>query len=94
MKTSENDIDTPRPAPSHEAIASSAYELWRKKGSPAGCDEAIWLEAERILGASAPDTRRETDDPRPERRRPRSRTANRRAVPPDALRPEAGASRP
>lgn len=36
---------------SHEAIAERARELWREQGCPAGCDEAIWLEAEAELQA-------------------------------------------
>lgn len=36
-------------APTHEAIASKAKELWEKKGFPEGCDEETWLEAERLL---------------------------------------------
>lgn len=35
--------------PTHEQIASRAEVLWKAKGSPAGRDEEIWLEAERQL---------------------------------------------
>lgn len=35
----------------HETIAERARELWREQGCPAGCDEAIWLEAEAELQA-------------------------------------------
>ena len=33
----------------HEEIAARADMLWREKGCPQGCDEEIWLEAEREL---------------------------------------------
>jgi hypothetical protein len=36
-------------APSHEDIVTRAEALWRQKGCPQGCDEEIWLEAEREL---------------------------------------------
>jgi hypothetical protein len=35
--------------PSHEEIATRAEALWREKGCPQGCDDEIWLEAERQL---------------------------------------------
>jgi len=36
---------------SHEEIAVRAEALWRERGCPQGCDEGIWLEAERQLPA-------------------------------------------
>lgn len=36
---------------SHDAIAQRARELWLAQGCPAGCDVAIWLEAEAELVA-------------------------------------------
>jgi hypothetical protein len=42
-------------SPTHEEITRHAEEIWRHKGRPAGCDNEIWLEAERLLTAgSAP----------------------------------------
>lgn len=35
--------------PSHDEIAQCARELWNESGRPEGCDEAIWLDAERRL---------------------------------------------
>ena len=35
--------------PSHEEVATRAEALWREKGCPQGCDEELWLEAERVL---------------------------------------------
>jgi hypothetical protein len=35
--------------PSHKEIATRAEALWRDKGSPQGCDDELWLEAERQL---------------------------------------------
>jgi hypothetical protein len=37
--------------PSHDKIAARAEALWREKGYPQGCDEEMWLEAERQLRA-------------------------------------------
>jgi hypothetical protein len=34
-------------APSHEEIATRAEALWRERGCPLGCDDELWLEAER-----------------------------------------------
>ncbi|MCE0498172.1 MAG: DUF2934 domain-containing protein [Methylacidiphilales bacterium] len=36
-------------APSHDEIATRAEALWREKGCPQGCDDELWLEAERQL---------------------------------------------
>jgi hypothetical protein len=36
-------------APTHDAISLHAWQLWRNRGKPAGCDRDIWLEAEREL---------------------------------------------
>ena len=36
-------------APSHKDIAARAAKIWREKGCPRGCDDEIWLEAERQL---------------------------------------------
>ncbi len=33
----------------HEAIATRAYELWMREGSPENQSEAIWLAAEQEL---------------------------------------------
>ncbi len=35
--------------PTHEEIAARAREIWLSRGSPEGCDEAIWLQAEQEL---------------------------------------------
>jgi len=35
--------------PSHDEIATRAEALWREKGCPQGCDDELWLEAERQL---------------------------------------------
>jgi hypothetical protein len=45
--------------PTHEEIAAPARILWRKRGCPQGCDDEIWLEAERSLisASSAQRTR-------------------------------------
>jgi hypothetical protein len=45
---------------SHEEIATRADLLWRQKGCPQGCDEKIWLEAERELSRLQPLQRDET----------------------------------
>lgn len=37
------------PAPTHEAIAVRAFELYAASGSPHGRDVEFWLEAERQL---------------------------------------------
>lgn len=37
------------PPPTREQIAALAYALWQDRGSPAGSDLDIWLEAERML---------------------------------------------
>ncbi len=43
---------TPAPrAPSSDAIAARAYELWRESGCAHGNDKAHWFQAERELGA-------------------------------------------
>jgi hypothetical protein len=34
---------------SRQDIATRAESLWRQRGCPQGCDEEIWLEAERQL---------------------------------------------
>jgi hypothetical protein len=36
-------------ASSHREIATRAETLWREKGCPQGCDNELWLEAERQL---------------------------------------------
>jgi hypothetical protein len=54
-KTSVHPSSSPTPsagavlAPTHEEIATRAEALWRQKGSPQGCDDELWLEAERDL---------------------------------------------
>lgn len=35
--------------PTHEEISLQAQQLWRSRGCPDGCDDEIWLEAERNL---------------------------------------------
>jgi hypothetical protein len=42
--------------PTHEEISRHAETLWQDKGRPSGCDEQIWLEAERELTAKAHET--------------------------------------
>lgn len=37
--------------PTHDEIAQRAFEIWLRKGCPAGCDEQNWLEAEQELSA-------------------------------------------
>jgi len=51
----------PSSAPSHDEIAARAAALWREKGSPQGCDEEIWLQAERELRNRAVLERDERD---------------------------------
>ncbi|MEO6874206.1 MAG: DUF2934 domain-containing protein [Opitutaceae bacterium] len=43
--------ETPKLAslPTHDEIARCAHGLWIEYGQPAGCEEAIWLDAERLL---------------------------------------------
>lgn len=36
-------------SPAHNEIARQASQLWHDRGCPAGCDTAIWLEAEQKL---------------------------------------------
>jgi len=45
--------------PSHDEIVAPARILWQKKGCPEGCDDEIWLEAERglVSASSAQRTR-------------------------------------
>ncbi len=40
--------------PSHQEITARAEALWRGKGCPSGCDDEIWLEAERQLSHQRP----------------------------------------
>lgn len=40
-------------APTHEAIAARAEEIWRQQGCPAGKDTGIWLLAEAHLKAES-----------------------------------------
>lgn len=43
---------TPAPAktaPTHDAIAAKAYEIWLEKGRPIGQDDANWAEAVEAL---------------------------------------------
>ena len=46
--------------PSHDEIVAPARILWQKKGCPEGCDDEIWLEAERglVSASSAQRARR------------------------------------
>ena len=39
-------------APSHDAIARRAYEIYLARGGAAGRDLDDWLHAERVFGAS------------------------------------------
>lgn len=36
-------------APTHDAIAAKAYEIWLEKGRPIGQDDANWAEAVEAL---------------------------------------------
>ncbi|AOS45474.1 hypothetical protein Verru16b_02555 [Lacunisphaera limnophila] len=46
-----NSLPTPSPdAHPHADIAQYAHQLWQSRGCPTGCDDEIWLEAERKLG--------------------------------------------
>jgi len=38
-----------RPEPSHDEIATRAFELWKSKGSPQGTPDEDWVQAERQL---------------------------------------------
>jgi len=40
--------------PTHDEIARQAQEFWQDRGCPAGCDLAIWLEAEQALTSGLP----------------------------------------
>lgn len=40
-------------SPTHDAITQRAHEIWQGRGTPAGCDTEIWLEAERQLSTPA-----------------------------------------
>jgi hypothetical protein len=40
--------------PSYGEITTRAEALWREKGCPPGCDDEIWLEAERQLSRPRP----------------------------------------
>jgi hypothetical protein len=53
--------------PSHDEIAQCARELWNESGRPEGCDEAIWLDAERRLVSARlePDLSTTLTSPRP-----------------------------
>jgi hypothetical protein len=48
-RRSPTDRDRARIVPTHAEISIEAAVLWRQKDCPVGCDEAIWLEAERQL---------------------------------------------
>ena len=48
--TPETSTSTPPPA-TREQIQALAHAIWIDRGCPQGCDVAIWLEAERQLGA-------------------------------------------
>lgn len=39
-------------SPTHEEVAQRAHAIWQTRGSPSGCDTAIWFEAEQQLTAS------------------------------------------
>lgn len=38
----------------HQQIAKLAYEIWEKKGRPAGSSEQDWFEAERMVDFAVP----------------------------------------
>jgi len=38
--------------PSYDNISRLAASIWHDRGSPSGCDDEIWLEAERQLSAT------------------------------------------
>ena len=66
MKTTTLDTLSPCPAnaglaPSHQEVATRAEMLWRQKGCPQGCDEEIWLTAERDLLRRRPFERDDAD---------------------------------
>ena len=42
-----------QPQPSHEAIASRAFQLWVQEGQPKGTGERHWLQAETELKKTA-----------------------------------------
>lgn len=42
--------------PTQEEISQRARQIWQERGSPAGRDGEIWLEAERQLAAGASDS--------------------------------------
>ncbi|CAM2930097.1 DUF2934 domain-containing protein [Rariglobus hedericola] len=44
------------PTPTHEEITRRAETLWLDKGKPSGCDDEIWLQAERELSAKPDGT--------------------------------------
>ncbi len=44
--------------PSHDEIVTPARILWQEKGCPQGCDDEIWLEAERGLVSASSNQRR------------------------------------
>ncbi|MGH7995328.1 MAG: DUF2934 domain-containing protein [Opitutaceae bacterium] len=55
MKTSNHRIHAAPAgaAPSHDAIERLAYQLWQRKGCPAGSNLECWLEAEHALASRA-----------------------------------------
>ena len=40
----------------HEAIATRAYALWEQQGKPEDQADALWIQAERELGAEPTET--------------------------------------
>ncbi len=50
-------------APIHKEIAERARALWEKQGTPFGCDEEIWLQAERevLPAVAAPAKRKDAE---------------------------------
>jgi hypothetical protein len=52
----------PSLAPSHAEISIRAEALWRQKGCPQGCDEEIWLAAERQLSCELSIEREKKDE--------------------------------
>src|SRR5688572_23572618 len=52
VEPSTPDTSPPTPPPAtREQIQALAHAIWIDRGCPQGCDVAIWLEAERQLGA-------------------------------------------
>lgn len=59
------------PSLSPEDIARQAHQLWQERGCPTGCDDEIWLEAERKMdegskgGTTTEGSKKSTDSENP-----------------------------